>query len=128
MMKNADLLEPALWQPYTPSEQMPWNRERVTHLFRRAAFGATNAQIEAALQESPSEVIDSLIDSPAGGAFEAESKAMASSILATGDPKQLAGWWAYVLLRSPMPLRERMTLFWHGHFATPVRACRLCSW
>lgn len=110
--------EPALWQPYMPSEQMPWNRERVTHLFRRAAFGATNAQIEAALQKSPVEVIDSLIDSPAGVAFEAESKAMASSILATGDPKQLAGWWAYVLLRSPTPLRERMTLFWHGHFAT----------
>lgn len=118
IVKNAPLLEPALWQPYTPSERMPWNRERVTHLFRRAAFGATQAQIDAALQKSPGEVIDSLIDSPAAEAFEAESKAMASSVLATGDPKQLAGWWAYVLLRTPTPLRERMTLFWHGHFAT----------
>lgn len=110
--------EPALWQPYTPSEQMPWNRERVAHLFRRAAFGATEAEIDAALKKSPSEVIDSLIDNSKAEEFAAQSKAMASSILATGDPKQLAGWWTYVLLNSPTPLRERMTLFWHGHFAT----------
>lgn len=109
---------PVPWAAYTPSERMPWNRERVAHLFRRAAFGATESQIAAALKKTPAEVIDSLIASPDAEKFTAQSNAMASSVLATGDPKQLAGWWTYVLLNSPTPLRERMTLFWHGHFAT----------
>jgi uncharacterized protein (DUF1800 family) len=47
-----------------------------------------------------------------------DSDELARTILATGDPKQLGAWWTYVLLNSTHPLRERMTLFWHGHFAT----------
>jgi len=27
-------------------------------------------------------------------------------------------WWADRMLRSPQPLQEKLTLFWHGHFAT----------
>ncbi len=27
-------------------------------------------------------------------------------------------WWAERMLNSPRPLREKMALFWHGHFAT----------
>ncbi len=106
------------WRAFAPSEQKPWDLRRATHLYRRAAFGGSMAQIEAALTKSPEAVIDSLIQNSDSERFESESKQMASSVLATGDPKQLAGWWTYVLLRTPTPLKERMTLFWHGHFAT----------
>lgn len=32
--------------------------------------------------------------------------------------QRVAVWWAERMLVSPRPLEEKMTLFWHGHFAT----------
>ena len=31
---------------------------------------------------------------------------------------QARAWWLYRMLYSPHPLREKLTLFWHNHFAT----------
>ena len=30
------------------------------------------------------------------------------------------GWWLYRMLQGGHPLREKMTLFWHDHFATSL--------
>ncbi len=34
------------------------------------------------------------------------------------ETDRVAYWWANQMLQSPHPLREKMALFWHGHFAT----------
>ena len=34
------------------------------------------------------------------------------------ETQRLAYWWAGRMLVTPRPLQEKMTLFWHGHFAT----------
>ncbi len=34
------------------------------------------------------------------------------------ETHRVAYWWANRMLNSPRPLEEKMTLFWHGHFAT----------
>ena len=34
---------------------------------------------------------------------------------------QLRAWWWQEMLATPSPLTERMTLFWHGHFATGMQ-------
>ena len=34
---------------------------------------------------------------------------------------RIALWWANRMLQTPRPLEEKMTLFWHGHFATEER-------
>ena len=34
--------------------------------------------------------------------------------------EQLRGWWLYCMLHGGHPLREKMTLFWHNHFATSL--------
>lgn len=34
------------------------------------------------------------------------------------ETRRLALWWANRMLTTPRPLQEKMTLFWHGHFAT----------
>ena len=52
------------------------------------------------------------------GAFESDSSELAKAVLATTDVKQLAAWWLHRMLNTPTPLVEKMTLFWHGHFAT----------
>lgn len=40
------------------------------------------------------------------------------------DRRQLAGirrWWLDRMIRTPSPLEEKLTLFWHGHYATGYR-------
>ena len=34
---------------------------------------------------------------------------------------QLRGWWLARMAKGPRPLQEKLTLFWHGHFATSVQ-------
>src|SRR4030095_9897231 len=40
----------------------------------------------------------------------------------------LRRWWLERILTSPAPLLEKMTLFWHGHFATSVQKVRDGYW
>jgi len=43
------------------------------------------------------------------------------------ETRRIAYWWADRMLNTPRPLEEKMTLFWHGHFAnseTKVREYR----
>jgi uncharacterized protein (DUF1800 family) len=42
----------------------------------------------------------------------------------TDDPDQLRGWWVYCMLHGGHPLREKLTLFWHNHFATSIAKVR----
>ena len=34
------------------------------------------------------------------------------------ETRRMALWWASRMVATPRPLEEKMTLFWHGHFAT----------
>ena len=36
--------------------------------------------------------------------------------------REVRAWWLQRLIETPRPLEEKMTLFWHGHFATGYRA------
>jgi uncharacterized protein (DUF1800 family) len=36
----------------------------------------------------------------------------------TVETQRLGVWWATRMLTTPRPLEEKLTLFWHGHFAT----------
>ncbi|GIW95605.1 MAG: hypothetical protein KatS3mg110_3646 [Pirellulaceae bacterium] len=107
------------WSPYEPDARCPWNRARAAHLFRRAGFGADSQQLDQAVHQSPQQVVDQLIEPPADiTAFDQSSGDLVAFALATGDVHRLAAWWMHRMLRSPFPLQEKMTLFWHGHFAT----------
>ncbi len=113
------VIDPAwAWSRFQPSDEQPWNRARAAHLLRRAGFGANSQAIDAAVAQGPDEVVAHLVAPDLDAEFERESDAFATTILATGDPKQLSAWWSYVMLRTPHPLLEKATLFWHGHFAT----------
>ncbi len=37
---------------------------------------------------------------------------------------QLREWWVRRMLKSPRPLEEKLTLFWHGHFATGYKTVK----
>src|SRR5438477_1034774 len=34
---------------------------------------------------------------------------------------ELRSWWLERMIKGPRPLQEKLTLFWHGHFATSVQ-------
>ena len=40
------------------------------------------------------------------------------------EMRELRAWWMQEMIATPSPLTERMTLFWHGHFATSVQKVR----
>ena len=49
-----DTIDPAwAWQPFEPTDAASGIERLAAHLFRRAAFGATVAQLDAAVKQSP---------------------------------------------------------------------------
>ncbi len=107
------------WQPYRPTAAQPWNLARVGHLYRRAAFGATFAELEAGVKAGPEAVLDQLFKGGPGLAdFDAEMGPLAQSIARANNGQQLRAWWLARMLYTPHPLQEKLTLFWHNHFAT----------
>jgi uncharacterized protein (DUF1800 family) len=121
------------------SEALPWNRRTVEHLLNRAGFGATQRQVAVALRKGPERVVEELVsggeevEPPAFRPFltaemaermktgdEAERRALRNRIR-RADRGQLArytGWWIERMVGAEDPLRDRMTLFWHGFFTT----------
>lgn len=109
------------WQRYRPSAASPWDLKKVGHLYRRAAFGATMQELRAAQEMGPDRAIDQLLR----GQPDAEADEVWGMVTRglrqfnTGD--QLPAAWLYRMLYTTHPLREKMTLFWHNHFATSNR-------
>ncbi|MBW7990510.1 MAG: DUF1800 domain-containing protein [Planctomycetes bacterium] len=105
------------WAVYQPNAQQPWNLIRAGHLFRRATFGAGWEQLQQALSDGPQRTIDKLLKPQADTtAFNNIYDGYDNS--AAGSIKSLRAWWLRRIIQTPHPLLEKMTLFWHSHFAT----------
>jgi uncharacterized protein (DUF1800 family) len=107
------------WEPYRPTPKAPWDIKKVGHLYRRAAFGASWGELEAGLKNGPDKTITGLLQGqPGQEAFDQETAPLSRSTARANNGQQARAWWLYRMLYSPHPLREKMTLFWHNHFAT----------
>jgi uncharacterized protein (DUF1800 family) len=110
------------WAPFEPTGKDPWDLRKVAHLHRRAGFGATRAELQRDLRDGPAASVARFLDAPAAGGDEAQVTAsLRQGVLDSRDPERLKAYWLYQVLYSPDPLREKMTLFWHSHFATSNR-------
>jgi uncharacterized protein (DUF1800 family) len=93
---------------------------QVAQLLRRATFGMTKAQYDAALADGFKNTVDKLIETPA-----AMPKDLAGADAASQDKPinvtALQSWWLDQMLSTPTPFAERMTYFWHGHFTSDYR-------
>lgn len=101
--------------PYTPSSAAPFDRAAAAHLFRRAGFGAGRETIERALEEGFEASLQRLLEPPGHDPRLLEG---IERLLAAGSIEHLQAWWMALMLANGDPLRERMTLLWHDHFAT----------
>ncbi len=112
--------------PFIPTNENVWNVLKVKHAFRRLGFGASQAQIDAALEQTPSEFIDAILneainkpltETPEWGYFtvndfndieEENSEYIDNWRIQTGND----------LLHDN--LRGRLTFFWMNHFVTEL--------
>lgn len=106
------------WRPYVPSRESPWDTYATSHLMRRAGLGATENQLVELAQRKPHDVVSEMVAAREDQSFSREMASLVRASLATGNTEQLAAQWVYRMLHTPAPLLEKMTLFWHGHFAT----------
>ena len=117
---------------------LDWNARHAEHLWNRAGFGAGPAEVARAVALGPEAFVDELL---AGEGFVAEpfySRVRRQVRLADAQEKRedrlrmrremrqaddeqledFLGWWVDRMVDGRDPLRERMTLFWHGHFTS----------
>ena len=109
------------WQPFRPSVAVPWDLKKVGHLYRRATFGATMGELENALSIGPVQAVSQLfLERPDPEGDEVWGM-VTRGIRQVNGGDQLPAAWLYRILYTSHPLREKMTLFWHNHFATSNR-------
>jgi len=106
------------WEPYRPDDRRPWTLALAGHLFRRAAFGATWKELQRAMTEGPQRTVGRLLH-PEGDvdSFNREQDRYEDTATGSGSADTLRAWWLRRMIQTPHPLLEKMTLFWHGHFA-----------
>ncbi len=94
-------------------------REKCAHLLRRFGLGASEAELDYYLQGGLSGAIEKLLN------YESVKEpydydlidlmALNQKVL---NPTIASLWWTVKLVTTRRPLQEKMTLFWHNHFAT----------
>ncbi len=109
------------WKPWQPT-RVEWSRKWAAHLFRRAAFGAKPAELDRALTEGLPKTLERILV----GAPDAD--ALLEMYTEAGqrckESNQVRVWWLSLMLDGGHPLREKLTLFWHNHFATSIAKVR----
>jgi len=117
------------------------NREAIRHLLARASFGASVSELQQLASASTTEVVanllaDSALPPPPGewvdepfdrDAFQnlTPEEQQAWRMLNQERLDELRAWWLEWMMASPFNLREKMTLFWHGHFTSDYKNVNL---
>src|ERR687895_1148373 len=98
---------------------MDWTEAHVRRLFWRAGFGATPQEAARFAQAGMDATLRFLLRGDGGPQLEGPEPTVDGQPL---DPVNEWGhdilWWLDRMVRSRRPLVEKMTLFWHDHFAT----------
>ncbi len=90
----------------------------VAHLLRRAGFGGSTQQVQTLAAQPWATTVDQLLDFT-NAPVDVQPAYLTDAN--TGDWEKeykLQQWWLDRMATSPTPLQEKLTLFWHGHFAT----------
>ncbi len=124
-------------------DKVEWNVDAASHLLRRAAFGGAPEDADALAGLGLVGAVDFLLKSaePApwpGPATDPQVPAKERALRKRGNIQNeetrrevgmlrraesdalrgLRSWWLERMRLSPASTREKLTLFWHGHFAT----------
>ena len=122
-------------EPYTG----PWNEETSKHLLRRCLFGFTKDQIETVKNMGLSNAVDAMLSNHNSYAapindyndnYSDPNINPGEEWVSQGynpDPtlnnlrnRSFQNWWFGEMVEQPMSIQEKLTLFWHNHFATQI--------
>jgi uncharacterized protein (DUF1800 family) len=122
----------------TDSQQ---DRALIGHLLRRTGFGASGAEIDAAISRGYQALVADLfapgpdpgadatapptgLDDPQLTGKSTPAQKKAANAQRTQAAYELAAWWIARMVAARRPWVEKRTFFWHGHFATSVQKVR----
>ena len=107
------------FRPYDPEAHGGWTRRDATHLLWRTQYGAASSEIEEAFAAGLHKTLDCRVNlQPESAHFQSAEQLLRRTAFDTGSIADLKAWWLYRMLNSANPLVEKMSLLWHGHFAT----------
>lgn len=121
----------------------PWGRNEVIHLLKRTMFGASLQDISyfetRTLDQAINELLTITAPMPAPPLKDydaSEAEAQPDTNIAPGTPwindynpdgeigrarnRSFQRWWISRMIHQDRSVREKMTLFWHNHFATQM--------
>ncbi len=106
---------------FVPSAQNPWDMQKVRHLFNRCNGGASYEEMRAAVNSSPSAIVNQIVNNAVDIKLEVPEYANLLKPRESRDSeyayKDYMMWdWIEGMMTSGF--RYKMTLFWHSHFAT----------
>jgi uncharacterized protein (DUF1800 family) len=124
----------------SPSDAL---RSDLAHLYRRAGFGATPAELDAAVTAGYAATVAALVRPPSASdqgvlatppprltvaappaANGSAAQRTAYQAQVSREGKGLTLWWLDRMVMASNPLSEKLTFFWHGHFATAISKVR----
>ncbi len=139
---NLTFAASAEWKPRPFPSAQNWGRAQAQHLFMRAAFGASQMELKNILQvKIPRQQLVELLlkDQPfppppgdwinepyitRGLTREQRRELQRKNRERMRD---LILWWLTLMARTPLNLREKMVLFWHGHFVVEASVVKLAQ-
>jgi uncharacterized protein (DUF1800 family) len=108
-----------LKRPKAGGAQTPMTPAMVDRLFWRAGFGPSAADRTTWTGKSVGQLVEWLVSTPQGALVGPEPvRADGSPLKPTDSDNDLVLSWVDRMVRVPNPLVERLTFFWHRHFAT----------
>lgn len=131
----------------TPLPASKWNYTTAAHLLNRAGFGGTPAEVDKLAAMDPDGAVAYFVDyekisdstpDPAWAKPDPERMERLQEMRKAAPEKrkelqreqqrkqreqitELRQWWLERMAHGPRPLQEKLTLFWHGHFATSAQ-------
>ncbi|MBM3943057.1 MAG: DUF1800 domain-containing protein [SAR202 cluster bacterium] len=91
----------------------------MAHLMRRAGFGASRDELEAFVKQGYEATVEQLLHPEDEGYLNQD---IVQRYYIDIDDMRMSdaanAWWLYRMINTRSPLQEKMTLFWHGLFAT----------
>ncbi len=112
-------------------------QQKIQHLYLRAGFGETPATIKLKLNTPIEKLVDvlftdskqyrslTLLEDPAKGKEVSNVRILIMILRSQEQMRDLNNEWVRMITTSKAHLREKMTIFWHDHFATSTQLAYL---
>src|SRR3954452_20195248 len=101
------------------------DRREVAHVLRRLTFGPTAAEVDAAVRDGLPATVERVLAPPGAVAYPSLPPVGKGDRQATRNQvADVVAWWVGQMAAHGGNAAEKLTFFWHGHWATSVQKVR----